>query len=447
MSTPQVEGLPAPSRAQKFQALEWLRFLLALYIAVFHTFHYAQAPDWLRSIFDYGFFGTSTFFLLSGFLLAHAYLRFPGTPQVQLKVQPRDFLIKRLANLYPIHLGSLGLVLVVAGIVYAIPVGPDDASWSLFNVNLDKVDWGASGPSAYELSNVEFAANLIATVGLLHAWNPFFMTLNIPSWSISALLFFYLMFPFMAPRLHRLKRPGLALVLCNLLFILPTLWVIMQEQYGVPFAGILHRNPMIRIMEFFAGILLCSLYHQQQQKGFRLQWSHVAFMVALIIGSLWFSSWFMGLGKAISDKGFVPYLLLHNGMMMPAQLALIALCVYLPNAAVPLQAWGKKLGNCSLSVFALHIPLHMIYIRVDRILEGEPRLCLESLSACARAAGSANVMHYPVFVLILIMASLLFQRHVVEYCRSKIESHWIVRESPKTTDGVKVKCLTLFTRS
>lgn len=443
MSTPQVQGLPASSRAQQFQALEWLRFILALYIAVFHTFHYEQAPGWLKSFFGLGFFATSTFFLLSGFLLAHAYLRYPGTPQVQLKTAPRDFLIKRLANLYPIHLGSLALVLLVAGLVYYVPVGGDDLKWSLFKVNLDKVDWGASGPSGYELSGLEFTANLIGTLGLLHAWNPFFMTLNIPSWSISALLFFYLLFPFIAPRLHRLKRPGLALVLCNLLFILPTLWVIMTEHYGVPFAGILHRNPLIRVMEFFAGILLCALYHQHQQRGFRLRGSQVVFMLVLIMASLWFASWFMGLGKAISDKGFVPYLLLHNGLMMPAQIALIMLCVYLPNTAVPLHAWGKKLGNCSLSVFALHVPLHMIYIRIDRILAGDPTLCFVSVKACAAESGSANVFHYPLFILFLVIASLLFQRYFVEYCRSKIEARWIVQKARTAPDLEQAKHLTL----
>jgi len=425
MSTPQVQALPAASRAQQFHSLEWLRFLLGLYIAIFHTFHYGQTPGWLRGLFELGFFGTSTFFLLSGFLLAHAYLRSPGTEHTTLKIEPRVFLIRRLANLYPIHLGSLCLVLFFALLILFIPVGANDLDWSLLKVNLDKVDWGNSGPSGYVLSPIEFSLNLVTTVGLLHAWNPFFMTLNIPSWSISALLFFYLLFPFIAPRLHRLKHPVLALVLCNVLFIAPTLWVIATENFGVPFAGILHRNPAIRVMEFFAGILLCAIYHHWQRRGYRPGGAAWVLSLALVIGSLWFASWFMGQGKAISEKGFVPYLLLHNGLMMPAQIALIMLCVYLPNNWVPFKALAKKLGNCSLSIFALHIPLHMLFIRVDRILDGDPGLCLDSLKACAQAAGSSQLLHYPVFVLLLILTSLGFQRFFVEPIRDIIESRFI----------------------
>ena len=100
------------ARTEHFIGLEWLRFLLAIYVVLFHTVHaYVEdEPTWLSELAGVGFFATSSFFVLSGFLLAHVYCR-----QGELREPARHFLGKRLANLYPLHLFSLLLTAIVIG--------------------------------------------------------------------------------------------------------------------------------------------------------------------------------------------------------------------------------------------------------------------------------------------------------------------------------------------
>ena len=76
------------ARTEHFIGLEWLRFLLAIYVVLFHTVHaYVEdEPTWLSELAGVGFFATSSFFVLSGFLLAHVYCR-----QGELREPARQF--------------------------------------------------------------------------------------------------------------------------------------------------------------------------------------------------------------------------------------------------------------------------------------------------------------------------------------------------------------------
>ena len=81
---------------EHFIGLEWLRFLLGVYVVVFHTLHNypsEQKPSWLVDLTGVGFFATSSFFVLSGFLLAHVYCR-----QGQLREPARSFWSRRFAK-------------------------------------------------------------------------------------------------------------------------------------------------------------------------------------------------------------------------------------------------------------------------------------------------------------------------------------------------------------
>ncbi|VTL97666.1 acyltransferase [Pseudomonas aeruginosa] len=56
------------------------------------------------------------------------------------------------------------------------------------------------------MSNTELFVNSILQILLLQAWNPYYLTFNAPLWSLSTLMFFYLAFPFVAPRLMRSRH-------------------------------------------------------------------------------------------------------------------------------------------------------------------------------------------------------------------------------------------------
>lgn len=71
-------GLAAPQRGPRFHAIDGLRGIAALSVAVFH-FNYAivrSVPDWLPSwgqaLAAKGFMGVEIFFVISGFVIAHS---------------------------------------------------------------------------------------------------------------------------------------------------------------------------------------------------------------------------------------------------------------------------------------------------------------------------------------------------------------------------------------
>jgi len=79
---------------------------------------------------------------------------------------------------------------------------------------------------------------------------------NIPSWSISALIFFYIIFAFIGKYLIRLKMPFFWLIFLNILYLIPPLYFIYSNDYGNIATAILHTNPIVRIPEFLSGVLL-----------------------------------------------------------------------------------------------------------------------------------------------------------------------------------------------
>lgn len=422
---------------KNFVSLEWLRYFLGIYIVLFHTFNYPEVPGWLRKFFEMGFFSTSTFFVLSGFLLAHVYLRDQGKAEAHMPGSRKSFWVKRLANLYPIHLGSLLLMVAVFNVLPLLQIIPGDAEVSLRHVTLDMNNWAPWAEMKHTMSDRELYSAIFMNLTLLHAWNPFYLTFNFPSWSISTLFFLYLLFPMLAPWLSRLKNPLGAIGITNLLYLTPVALCIGFGWFGAPETGILHRNPIIRLPEFAAGILLCSLYHQNTRKGLHLSRGQAFGLLAFIIASLLSASALLTFSGSISSKGNVAYFLAHDGLLLPAQLALIYLAIHLPNPnpASILSRWAKPLGNCSLSLFALHMPLFMIFARTDRVLDGSPMLCLTDVSACLAAAGSKSAWHYPVFLILLTLFCVLFQKTFVEGNRRWIEKLLL---SPKKQPATQV---------
>ena len=113
---------------EHFIGLEWLRFILGLYIVVFHTLHNypEQQLPILKQLSGAGFFATSTFFVLSGFLLAHVYCQ-----RGQMREPAVSFWSRRFANLYPLHIFSLLLTISVIFVISNLGIPPDDTKASI----------------------------------------------------------------------------------------------------------------------------------------------------------------------------------------------------------------------------------------------------------------------------------------------------------------------------
>jgi peptidoglycan/LPS O-acetylase OafA/YrhL len=190
--------------------------------------------------------GVDLFFGLSGFILAHNYLR-----QFQMisSIDYRRFLGMRLARMYPVHLFTL----------LALLVGVLLGHLAHFRFNMPE-----------RLGVEQFLQNVV----LIHAWAvPWAPSWNGPAWSISAEWFAYLLFPFLAFAV--VKSRSLKVALAGALLPLFLLFVLSISVTHQPL------HPLLRIAcEFTSGVFLYQVYQTGWLK--HLNWS--AITLGLITG-------------------------------------------------------------------------------------------------------------------------------------------------------------------
>lgn len=180
------------------RSLTALRFGAALMVVLFHFSDRAVAGSWLHATaIRHGYLGVDLFFVLSGFILAHVYLRAVETGQFRTI----DFLRNRLARLYPLHVVTLVLTAVAALVASSTSHAPLTTHGP--QMGLDPETGG------------NLARHLASQLLLVHGWGvDDRLYFNGPSWSISAEWFAYLLFPLFAGITIALaRRPLVALAL------------------------------------------------------------------------------------------------------------------------------------------------------------------------------------------------------------------------------------------
>ncbi|GAB3394939.1 acyltransferase family protein [Azotobacter armeniacus] len=419
------------SSKEHFIGLEWLRFLLGCYVMVYHTLHlYPQRNTipFLAELTSMGFFATSTFFVLSGFLLTHVY--FNGN---QMREPARSFWAKRFFNLYPIHIVALLSSILVVTLMQWWAIPPEGQAASLRFVVYDtNEELGQTNPEIFRhyMTDPQLAFNIVLQLLMLQAWNPYFLTFNAPLWSISTLFFFYLLFPLLAPRLLAVRNKQLWFAILWLLYLLPPIWVIWQHQYGIPFTGLLQRGPLFRLPEFLAGIVCYGIFRQRRESGLhhsRLQrWSIALFILtSFLIATALFTH---------SGKQFW-YFLLHNGLLLPAQCLLVYLSALMSTPdSFWLRHWLPRLGAASLSIFALHVPIFNLFRTVEQFLRGDPLGCLNSWAGCIAAAGEVelSIPGYLMYLLLTVFVCVLFQERFVVGVRNWLTRRFLPAKAGRT---------------
>ena len=160
-----------------------IRFFAALYVVLFHAYDSLPALyAWDSGLIRNGYLGVDLFFILSGVILTHVNLHRVRAGTFRF----RDFMIHRLARIYPLHLVMfLAFVALYAG-----------AGRAGLLQDAEGRNWG-------------YAAQHLL---LLHAWGTTgSVAWNGPSWSISAEFFAYLSFPLYLILVRRWRPlPGLA---------------------------------------------------------------------------------------------------------------------------------------------------------------------------------------------------------------------------------------------
>ncbi len=206
-----------------------IRFFFALGVVLFH---YQLQWPWdalsVTGLLDRARLGVDAFFILSGFVLTHAYREALETGRLNYG----RFLVARFARVYPAHLAVLAFVGVMV------------AGASLVGANFDRTFYNPLG--------------LVTTLLLVHAWFPEVIKAewNGPSWSLSAEWFAYLAFPAFAWLGLKLRdRPGVLLGIAGAVFLmLDTLY---QALFGKVVVHAEANMGILRIIpEFLYGIAL-----------------------------------------------------------------------------------------------------------------------------------------------------------------------------------------------
>jgi peptidoglycan/LPS O-acetylase OafA/YrhL len=173
--------------SKRFVVLDLYRFLAAMGVFFFHFAELSRNRSLLNRVEHFQLF-VDFFFVLSGFVIARTY-----RDSVRDVSEIATFLRRRVARIYPLHVLML-LVFLVTSICLGRYV---------------------NHPEFYPLSEVKYHLVLAQAWGL----NPI-PTFNMPSWSISAEMAMYLMFPLFVLLFQRAGNAALAaLVVLSFCFL------------------------------------------------------------------------------------------------------------------------------------------------------------------------------------------------------------------------------------
>ena len=299
-----------------------LRIVAALWVLVYHfRDHLGLDLDRLGLVAK-GYLGVDLFFVLSGFILSHVYLR----PFVEGRFHYGSFLWARLSRIYPVHLVTLAATILIW--LVALKMG---ASFS---------------PMAFD------PAVLPQHLMLIHAWGTTpTVQWNFPSWSISAEWFAYLTFPVAAllvPAFRR--RPAAGLALAMALFVL---MVVLSQRLGLPLPEITRLGVVRVAPAFLTGAAAYGL-------GRRFTLPRKAALAGALLAMVW--------------------VVVASSLRAPDIAIWPAFPLLIPSLAeaartAPFRGLGAApfvyLGEVSYAVYMTHLPVDIAYFHaLDRLAPG-----------------------------------------------------------------------------
>ena len=339
--------MPKSVPRETFPSLTGLRFVLALWIAVYHLVRFYGPPGlaevwWIKL----GDARVDVFFALSGFVLAHVYAMDAG------RFSARDFFAARVARLYPLHL--LGLSVLLVAVTGAAGLG--------------------RGGEAGGYTPLGFVANLF----MLQAWGvPGAAQWNFPVWTLSAEAFAYALFPLVIAFAAPLRRRPFLVWGAGLLVVMAVgaVWPLLGAG---PLADATQTFGAVRgALEFLIGVAA------------RFAFTRAKFSAST--GSLLAS-----LGVLVAGVGAVANLDLWVVAAGASLLVFAIAGIDRAGAASPLaHPVMQELGRLSYALFALHIPLFVIMTHVLRVggVEG-PVSAPVGMGMIAVAIAAAALAHH-----------------------------------------------------
>ncbi|HSD39599.1 MAG TPA: acyltransferase [Rhodocyclaceae bacterium] len=251
----------------QIDSLTSLRGIAAWWVVAFHFREYLWAYDsvW-RQVASYGYLAVDLFFIMSGFVIQ---LRYSAMFERLSIAAFHDFMVIRLARIYPLHLFMC--------IIYLI----NPLAIHFFS---------QSGDTALRYDPLQYVVGLF----LVQAWG--FLSgygWNVPSWSISVELAAYLVFPLLCLSLTGARQRWWG-SLCTLLGSAIVLAVCFMQAGKVSLgAGIFDLGIVRCVGEFAMGMAVCKLVQASWSSR-----SSVARPSALLVGigvsALFAAGWWLG---------------------------------------------------------------------------------------------------------------------------------------------------------
>ncbi|MGE0828083.1 MAG: acyltransferase family protein [Hyphomonadaceae bacterium] len=299
-----------------------LRFVAAFWVLAYHFKDHLGLDLGRMGLVARGWLGVDLFFILSGFILSHVYLRTVEAGAFRYG----EFLKNRIARIYPLHIATL---LAMLGL-YALAAG---------------MGAGVAAPSAFKFSDLP--QHLL----MIHAWGATqTVGWNFPSWSISAEWAAYLLFPVFAALVIIPQRPVLVLMaalgLCLLSY---SLLDHLHEWQGMAHVGrgfeqMTAQIGALRILPSF--LLGAALYAFTREHAMPRKWARpIAIVSAIWVVLVCSMNWW----PAYAWFGLVG---LIYGLAEMAR----------HGAAKPMNArWFVFLGAASYALYMTHLPIDIVY--------------------------------------------------------------------------------------
>ncbi len=317
--------------ARRIDALTGLRPFASLYVFFFHFGRplLSTAPAWLRSLGGSGFVGVSFFYVLSGFVLAVSY----GPRMASAAFDHRRFLVRRLSRLLPAYAAALLLLLPLA---------------LRHDGNL-----AASAPGG-----------VLQLLMLQAWWPPAALSWNLPAWSISVEVAFYLVLPPLAraiARLSRRRRAALLLALWAASLAIAGGYSALSPDGAVGpdsdafFLGFVKFWPPARLPEFVFGVTLGLSFDRARRSPRWLGAGGLALAVALL---------------AVAAR--LPFALVHNALLLPCFGAIVWSAAGAGGGVGRLLSSPLlyRLGRASYDVYILQMPLMYLVLAARLPLGG-----------------------------------------------------------------------------
>jgi peptidoglycan/LPS O-acetylase OafA/YrhL len=204
-----------------------------------------------NNVFNEGFIGVSFFFILSGFIISYTYFE-KITKGI---ITSKEFIIARLARIYPLHILTLLL---------SLPFAVKELS------SRNAAEWWKVA-----------LANITLTQSFFND-EKFYFSFNELSWSVSDELFFYISFPLLVFIYSKLKHKPIIYQIIIVIVVLQTIPVLMNVFKNINYHRVFFIFPITRLVDFILGIMLYFLFSKIKAKAEKNSFSILEFLSVLV---------------------------------------------------------------------------------------------------------------------------------------------------------------------